>query len=130
MELRTLKPTAEVEFETKDGLYKFTVEHVATDQAQLDYGMRPGRRSDRVREILADAIVGWNLVHDDGTPWPCVVGKGAPEEPMTITAETKANLIAQFVGLAVKAKGEVPEGTLLSLALLEFIRNPENFLKN
>jgi hypothetical protein len=116
VELRTLKPTAEVEFETKDGTFKFEVEHIPADQASLDY-QSAGRLSDMVRAALCDAIVGWNLIHDDGTPWEC-------------DEKNRAALLPQLVVMKVKAKDKVPEGTLLSLALLEFIRNPENFLKN
>jgi hypothetical protein len=122
MELKEIKPTAEVEFETAEGVLKFTVRHLPPDQVVLDY-QSGSRLSVRVRGALADAIVGWNLSHDDGTPWPC-------------DDKTKALLLPQIVGLPVKQKLDaggkelVPEGMLLGLALFEFIGDAGNFLKN
>lgn len=123
MELREIKPTAEVEFETAEGLLKFTVQHIAHDRTALDY-VGKGRVSDRVRAAVAESIIGWNLAHDDGTPWPC-------------DAETKVRLMPQLVVLEL-AKARLgpedkiltPAGVLLGLALLEFVQNAENFLKN
>ena len=122
MELRDIKPTAKVEFETESGTLKFEVEYMARDRLQLDY-MDRGRVSDRMRAALADAVVGWNLAHDDGTPWPC-------------DAKHKALLLPQLVTTPVKEKTAadgkvlVPDGFILGLALLGFAQDPENFLKN
>jgi hypothetical protein len=122
MELREIKPTAEVEFETESGALRFTVGYRAGDQLALDYQGR-ARLSDRIRAGVADAIVDWNLAHDDGAPWPC-------------DEKTKVLLLPQLVNIPVKQKLDadgrelVPEGVLLGLALFKFIKDPENFLKN
>jgi hypothetical protein len=122
MELREIKPTAEVEFETESGALRFTVGYRAGDQLALDYQGR-ARLSDRIRAGVADAIVDWNLAHDDGAPWPC-------------DEKTKVLLLPQLVNIPVKQKLDadgrelVPEGVLLGLALFRFIQDPGNFLKN
>lgn len=121
MELREIKPTAEVEFETDGGTLRFTVAYIARDRITLDY--QRDRLSEKVRAALADAIVAWNLAHDDGAAWPC-------------DEKTKALLLPQVVNLQVKKKlgldGKVlvPEGVMLGLVLFEFIQNEGNFLKN
>ena len=123
MELREIKPTADVEFETAEGLLKFTVQHIPNDRVALDF-LAKSRVSDRMRAALDEAILDWNLAHDDGTPWPC-------------DAETKAKLLPQLVVLPLQKPrlgpgGEElsPAGVLLGLALFEFVQNAGNFLKN
>jgi hypothetical protein len=121
VELRKIKPTAQAEYETAAGKLQFTVAYVPRDQAVLDYQeLKP---SERIKAILAEVIIGWNLVHDDGTPWPC-------------DEETKGLLLPQLVLLPVKqepgpdGKVIVPAGVMLGLALYAFITEERNFLKN
>lgn len=124
MELKEIKPTAEVEFETAEGTLRFTVRHLPADQLGLDYQSRPCL-SAKVRAALADAIVGWNLAHDDGSAWPC-------------DDKTKALLLPQLVALPLKRKADadaddkelIPDGMLLGFALFGFIADAGNFLKN
>lgn len=122
MELKKLNATAQVELETETGKLIFTVSHIREDQAVLDY-QGAGKLSDRIRAALTDAIVGWNLTHDDGTAWEC-------------TPETRAVLMPQLVVFKLKQKLDssgkvlIPEGMLLGLALAGFVYDEENFLKN
>lgn len=123
MELREIKPTAEVEFETASGTLKFTVQHVPADRIALDY-IAKGRISDRMRAVLAEAIVDWNLAHDDGAPWPC-------------DEKTREALLPQLVvtplakpRLGPEDKILTPVGVMLGLALFDYVQNEENFLKN
>jgi len=121
VELKEIKPTAEVTFETAAGELRFEVEYVAKDRIALDH--RWMKLSDKVRVFLAEAIVAWNLAHDDGTPWEC-------------DAATKGKLLPQLVALPIKAKRDaagkeiIPDGVLLGIALFEFVQNEGNFLKN
>lgn len=122
MEIKNLMPTAEVEFKTSSGTTLFTVKYAAPDQVQLDYLDRE-QVSEKIRAVLMDAIVGWNLAHDDGTPWPC-------------TPEIRAQLVPQLCGEVVKEKTaagkaeQLEEGSLLGLSLLAFVTDEKNFLKN
>jgi len=121
--LKETKPTAEVEFEVEGGTLKFTIALIALDHLRLDYQGKD-RTSERIRAALADAIVGWNLDREDGTPWEC-------------TPENKAKLIPDLVNRVTKEKRTAEDGTvtvsdgpLLGLMLLNFAADPENFLKN
>jgi hypothetical protein len=123
VKIRDIKPTAEVEFETEDGVAKFTVAFLGRDALALDY-VNSDKLSARVRAALADAIVGWNLTREDGTAWEC-------------TAENKALLLPQLVAkrvtkavLDADGRETFPEGTMLGLALFAFIQREESFLKN
>lgn len=126
MEIKVYKPTAKVTAEMKDGgTMEFTVQRVSNAQFELDYIGQAERRSARCIAILTDAIVGWNLAHDDGTPWEC-------------TALTKPPLLAEIVGKpVVRLVGpdgqEIPGSKdlmILGLALFSFVRDEGNFLKN
>lgn len=126
MEIKSYIPTARVTAEMKDGgTIEFTVQRVSDAQFELDYIGRSDKRSERCIAILADAVVGWNLAHDDGTPWEC-------------TATTKPPLLAEIVGDPIKRlvgpDGQEVVGSkdlmILGLALFSFVRDEGNFLKN
>ena len=122
MELKEIKPTAAVTIETEDGTLIFTVEHISDARFELDY-LRTMRVSERVIAILSDAIVAWNLAHDDGTPWEC-------------TPELKPRLLGQIAGKKTKrvigpdGKDLPLDDLVVGLALTAFVRDEENFLKN
>ena len=123
IQIRDIKPTAEVEFETEDGPARFTVAFIGSDAIALDY-IGPEKLSGKVRAALTDAIIGWNLSKEDGTAWEC-------------TVENKALLIPQLVAKRLTKPvldGEgvevFPVGVMLGLALFAFVQKEENFLKN
>jgi len=140
MELREIKPTAEVTFLLEKGTapavpITFSVSFVPGDAAD-DYIKRPkkvpgeggkpilipqeNRIGDIFRGILIDAVVGWDLT-TEGQPIPC-------------TMEKKREILPTLLGMAVKPTAETDEsdpfGRVLGRALLAFALEAENFLKN
>jgi hypothetical protein len=140
MELREIKPTAEVTFLLDKGAapavpIMFTVKFVPGDAAD-DHIKRPrrikdgegkpvlvpqeNRIGDIFRGILIDAVVGWDLT-TDGQPIPC-------------TMEKKREILPTLLGMMVKSSAEVDEndpfGRVLGRSLLAFAMDAENFLKN
>lgn len=124
MEIKILKPTVEVTLEMEDGSnLVFLTQHVSDAQFQLDY-IDKQRRSERCLAVISDAVVGWNLDHDDGTPWECL-----PEVRPKLLVELAAKKVKRLVGPDGK---DVPKyaGLMLGLALFSFVRDQSNYLKN
>lgn len=124
MELKSLKPSVQVRAEMeKGGELVFTVQHVNDAQFELDY-IGKWRKSETIIAVLSDAILAWNIDHDNGTPWECT-----PETRPLIITEIAGRKVLHLFGADGKEIGEVA-GFPLGLALFTFVRNDRNYLKN
>jgi hypothetical protein len=124
MDIKKIMPTAEVEFtldrlddEGKPVSVKLTVNYVTLDEIGdfIEAGKRP-RLSRIVREILIDAVVGWDLT-EDGKPLVC-------------DDATKRRVLPVLFGTRVAGESSNPFELILGRKLLEFAGDDGNFLKN
>jgi hypothetical protein len=101
---------------------RIKVSHLSIDEIQDHFGQK--KVSAAMREMIADAIVEWDL-QLEGVDLPC-------------TAENKKKYLRFLVGLRVKSmngkevaydQGKILDG-LFGLSVLSFAGDPENFLKN
>jgi hypothetical protein len=124
MDIKSVIPTAEVEFELdrKDGedkpvTVKLTVNFVSIEEVG-DF-IKPGagfRLSKVVREILIDAVVGWDLT-EGGKPLEC-------------DEANKRRVLPVLFGMRTKGESENPFELILGRKLLDFAGDDRNFLKN
>ena len=130
MDIKSIQPLADVAYELDSNrpepmTVKFTVAFVAEDEIP-DYlpakpdGRRKFKASSLLREMLIDAVRGWDLTMD-GKPLEC-------------NEENKRKYLPIILGLKIKRKDGAPKGEtlddVLGRALLNFAGDPENFLKN
>ena len=139
MDIKKLQPEAEVTYELETTgepiSITFRIGFAAIDAIQ-DYvnesaittGALP-RLSDVVRKAVSEAIHGWDLTEGD--------------KPLSCTREAKDKYLPLLFGLKIKkAEAEQPEkpeenkapidpaASTIIRALIEFVGNVENFLKN
>lgn len=124
MDIKSVVPTAEIEFtldrkdaEGKPATVKLTTCFVAIDEVR-DF-IKPGERfrfSKAIREVLIDAVVGWDLTQD-GKPIPC-------------DEENKRKILPVLFGTRLAGEEDHPYDLLLGLKLCEFAGDDRNFLKN
>lgn len=112
MEIKAVKPTAEVRYQIKAEVpqaLRLVVRFAGLDQA-IDHYNKDSRPSDINRWIIAASIVEWDLT-ENGVPIP-------------VTEENK-KLYVPYIASAQTVDGEV-----VGWLLVEFIRDQANFLKN
>jgi hypothetical protein len=117
MEIRKMKPTAEVEYQLKvpEGekpqTLKLTVKYFSDDQGIDIVGNGKSQKtSDLLRGMIAESIVTWNLT-DNGVAVP-------------FNDETLKEYVPQI------AAAMTVDGEIIGLELAAFIRDQKNFLKN
>jgi hypothetical protein len=134
MDIKGVEPTAKAEFEVEAPsgeleTVRLEVRFVPLDNI-TDYlprdaanpGASPPKLAPSIRQMLMDAVVGWDLT-ENGAPLNC-------------TAENKARILPVIFGLRVtKLNGEeLQERSVLDRifgrALLEFATDAGNYLKN
>ncbi|MFA5284157.1 MAG: hypothetical protein WC347_01040 [Smithellaceae bacterium] len=125
MDIKSIQPTADITFAMEDeqlGTLSLTVGFLAQDDV-ADY-IEAGEKkklSKLIREMLIDAVKGWDL-KSNGKPVPC-------------TDEEKKKHLPIILGLKIKVENEEGKKRMLfddvlGRALLEFAGNEKNFLKN
>lgn len=124
MDIKKIVPTAEIEFtlDRKDDQgepvrVKLTTNYVTLDE--LGDFMEPGKRfrfSKAAREMLIDAVVGWDLT-EDGKPLPC-------------DETNKRRVLPVLLGARLAGESDNPFELVLGRRLLEFAGDEGNFLKN
>lgn len=127
MDIKSIKPTAQVTFELegKGGSVTFEVAFIALDQVG-DYlpkaqapgqpAAKPAKFSTLVRAMLIDAVQSWDLTENG--------------EPLACDEETKERYLPVIFGLRIKGDQENPFDKVLGRALMNFAGDSENFLKN
>lgn len=124
MDIKSIVPTAEVEFtlDRKDDAgapvtVKLKVNYITLDEVG-DF-VEPGKRfrlSKAVREILIDAVVGWDLT-EDGAPLVC-------------DDKAKRRVLPVLLGARLAGEADNPFELILGRKLLDFAADERNFLKN
>lgn len=124
MDIKRIMPTAEVEFtlDRKDEAgepvtVKLTVSYVSVDEIGdfVESGKR-FRFSKAAREMLIDAVCGWDLT-EDGAPLEC-------------DEKNKRRVLPVLLGQRLAGTADNPLELVLGRKLLEFAADDGNFLKN
>lgn len=115
MEIKKLKPTVEYSPELPGcaDVFKLTVRYVGLDESIDFYANKDApvpRASEKVREQIYSAVVGWNFT-ENGEPVPC-------------TDENKRAILPLYLGR------KLADGVPLAWNLVLFIRDEANFLGN
>ena len=125
MDIKTIVPTADVEFVLADRKdengepvkVRLTTAFVSIDEVG-DF-VEPGKRfrlSRVIRDILIDAVVGWDLT-EDGKPLACVDA-------------TKRRVLPVLFGMRVVGESDNPFELVLGRKLLDVAGDDKTFLKN
>ena len=125
MDIKTIAPTTEVEFVLADRKdesgepvkVRLTTSFVSIDEVG-DF-VEPGKRfrlSRVIRDILIDAVVGWDLT-EDGKPLAC-------------DDATKRRVLPVLFGMRVVGESDNPFELVLGRKLLDVAGDDKTFLKN
>jgi hypothetical protein len=109
MDISKIQPTAKVTYEIGVQSVTLEVEYHGEDEG-IDYRDDTRRTSEKVRELIARKVVGWDLTDGD--------------KPLECNAENKAKYLPFILGR------KDAEGVPIGWLLLAFMREPDNFLKN
>ncbi len=124
MDISKIKPTAEMAYEyvikwkrNEDGTeipeltdkVKLEIEFYGDDEF-VDYRDDNRRLSQKMRDVIARKVIGWDLT-DNGAPVPC-------------NDENKAKWLPLIIGC------KDIDGEVIAWKLVDAIRSPETFLKN
>jgi hypothetical protein len=117
MEIKKMKPTAEVAYQLKvpEGekpqTLKLTVKYFSDDQGvDIVENGKPQKASDLLRGVIAESVIAWDLT-DNGVAVP-------------VNVDTLKEFVPQI------AAAMTVEGDVIGLNLFTYIRNQKNFLKN